>query len=342
MRLSERDRKLVADVLDAVPAVRDGVERCLPALVERLRRALDADVGVSYGLAVDGGRTSVTSIDQAGLGSELARGFVEAIESAPPGWAHYDPSRPAPNQRNAPLTRARLGKLTGKGRSWIEETAMRKYGLSGLDQLRVLVCDGPSLLAWVGAFRDEPFTAREQRILGAIVPALQRRLRLERSVEEAPLLRAALEATMEILPAPAFLVDAGGGLRHANSVGRVLLDSDRSTRERLREAVRGGLPGGQLTPVVGAGLAPHFLVTLAPPADPAAHRVALARERWALTCRQAEVLALLAAGESNKTIAARLGCEVKTVEAHVTAILRKGDAESRAALLARLLALQPA
>jgi len=159
-------------------------------------------------------------------------------------------------------------------------------------------------------------------------------------VEEAPLLRAALEATMEILPAPAFLVDVKGALRHANTAGHVLLETDRATRAKLRDAVRGGLPTAQLTPVVGAGLAPHFLVTLAPPADETGHRVALARERWSLTPRQAEVLARVAAGEPNKTIAARLGCEVKTVEVHVTALLRKSDSESRTGLLARLLTLR--
>lgn len=330
----------MADVLAAVPALKDGLEPCLPALVGRLRGALGADVGAAYSVDAGAGRTQVTEMVTCGASCASESDFRASIEAAPPGWAHYDPSRPDPAQRNVALTRTRLGRITGKGRSWIEETALARCGLAHLDQLRVLVCDGPSLLAWVGAFREEPFGRREQRILGALVPALQNRLRLERSAADAPLLRAALESTMETLPAPAFLVDRKGAPRHANTAGRVLLESDRAAHSKLRDAVRGGLPNAQLTPVVAPGLAPHFLVLLEPPADETGHRVALARVRWALTPRQADVLALIASGESNKTIAARLGCEVKTAEAHVTALLRKSGCESRTALVARLLALR--
>ncbi len=55
-----------------------------------------------------------------------------------------------------------------------------------------------------------------------------------------------------------------------------------------------------------------------------------------LASRQTEVLALVAAGESNKLIAARLDCALRTVEVHVTALLRKAGCDSRAELVARL------
>ena len=58
------------------------------------------------------------------------------------------------------------------------------------------------------------------------------------------------------------------------------------------------------------------------------------------TPRQAQVLALLVAGEPNKNIAARLRCAERTIELHVTALLRKAEAGSRSALAARFWTLR--
>jgi DNA-binding CsgD family transcriptional regulator len=69
--------------------------------------------------------------------------------------------------------------------------------------------------------------------------------------------------------------------------------------------------------------------------------VAAVARRWALTPRQSATLALLARGEANKDIAAKLRCSVKTVEAHVTAILAKVGADSRAQLVARVWMAEP-
>ena len=59
-----------------------------------------------------------------------------------------------------------------------------------------------------------------------------------------------------------------------------------------------------------------------------------ATERWGLTAREAQVVALLAEGEANKAIARRLGVGPRTIEVHVTAILRKAKADCRARLVA--------
>nr|WP_255508185.1 LuxR C-terminal-related transcriptional regulator [Myxococcus sp. AB036A] len=40
-------------------------------------------------------------------------------------------------------------------------------------------------------------------------------------------------------------------------------------------------------------------------------------------------------GETNKSIAGRLGCAERTVEVHVTHLLSKAQVESRSALIAR-------
>lgn len=60
------------------------------------------------------------------------------------------------------------------------------------------------------------------------------------------------------------------------------------------------------------------------------------RERCGLTARQVQVLEHIAQGLSNKEIAATLGCAVRTVELHVSELLRRTETESRTGLIARL------
>ena len=64
-------------------------------------------------------------------------------------------------------------------------------------------------------------------------------------------------------------------------------------------------------------------------------RLDAATTAWDLTRRQREVLQYLALGEANKEIAHALSCAENTVELHVTQILRKAGAPSRAKLIAR-------
>jgi DNA-binding CsgD family transcriptional regulator len=61
------------------------------------------------------------------------------------------------------------------------------------------------------------------------------------------------------------------------------------------------------------------------------------RESWQLTARESEVLGELAVGRSNKEIAVRLDCSARTVDVHVSSLLRKAQCTSRAELIARVL-----
>ena len=81
---------------------------------------------------------------------------------------------------------------------------------------------------------------------------------------------------------------------------------------------------------------PEVLIIVA--SDPLAlleARLELAHQRWRTTRRQLDVLRPLARGESNKGIATELGCAEVTVEAHVSALLRRTRSRSRAELVAR-------
>jgi DNA-binding CsgD family transcriptional regulator len=61
------------------------------------------------------------------------------------------------------------------------------------------------------------------------------------------------------------------------------------------------------------------------------------RESWQLTARESEVLGEVSAGRSNKEIAVRLDCSARTVDVHVSSLLRKAQCTSRAELIARVL-----
>jgi len=73
----------------------------------------------------------------------------------------------------------------------------------------------------------------------------------------------------------------------------------------------------------------------APDGDPTEQRLDHATRTWKLTPRQADVLARVVAGQTNKQIAAELGCADNTIELHVTRLLRKADVTSRSQLIAR-------
>ena len=95
--------------------------------------------------------------------------------------------------------------------------------------------------------------------------------------------------------------------------------ADAALADRLAELLA-GVPGLRL---VGAGEAADAVLVLpAPATSPADGEVPL-------TPRELEVLALLAEGASNKTIAQRLGISVHTAKFHVGSLLDKLDAIGR-------------
>jgi DNA-binding NarL/FixJ family response regulator len=73
----------------------------------------------------------------------------------------------------------------------------------------------------------------------------------------------------------------------------------------------------------------HGLLVLPPGAVDVSEPRALLGRAVPLTAREMEILSLLAAGDSNKTIAARLSLSVHTVKFHISSILSKLGASSR-------------
>jgi len=155
---------------------------------------------------------------------------------------------------------------------------------------------------------------------------------------------AALDTALNAIDAPAFVVDLGGEVLHANTNAQVLLDQDRPGVSRsLAQAVAGAPAAAvsmwHLTPLQGSEQQRGFLAIMRPPR----HQVVVhdllrvATERWHLTVRQAEVLRWVAHGLTNVSIAETLGIGDGTVEFHLKIIFDKAGVDNRATLIAKLM-----
>ncbi len=305
-----------------------------------LREALRTDVAVAYGVEHrnDGQRLSFVTSSGASepFLSSRFRHYVE--EQRARSWAAYDPRRPDPKQRNRAFAWSPAELELQRAPVYVD--LFPTLGLRGAHQLRALVCDGPSLLGWVGCFQSSAFDGEQIGALSSLVPAMRRRLTLERRLAAGGLV-AVLEAALEALGRPAFVVDRRGRVEEQNAPAKVLFDSDAGVRENIVEAVRGtAVPSWSVTPVKRSGVPERFLVIVEPHASArVATQVAKAKTTWSLTERQTDVLSRLAAGTPNQTIAAALGIAERTVEIHVTALLEKAQVASRAELVAKVFLL---
>ena len=114
----------------------------------------------------------------------------------------------------------------------------------------------------------------------------------------------------------------------AGAIGYLTKDAG---RQEVLAAIRSAAAGQAVfDPAIGARLVAGF----APPAPPADDL----RARFpALTPREADVLALVAAGSANPQIAAALFLSTATVKSYVTTILAKLDVPTRAQAIALVL-----
>jgi DNA-binding CsgD family transcriptional regulator len=252
------------------------------------------------------------------------------------GWTTFNPLRPEPKERNVVHD---WGDLRSAGPEVaalpIFQTMFVPFGLDEDAHVRTLVCEGPSLLMWVGFFQSSLFEARQRRLLSSVMPALQKRLSAERWLAARGPLRGVLEAALDAIPSCAFVVSATGAVREANTAGRAWLAADPSRYAVVRAAASGrGDPAlFTVTHVDGGGNGPQRLLVHRGRHD-SGPRVMAAASRWGFTRRQTELLALLVDGLSNRVVAATLAISERTVETHLTAMFEKAQVEGRAELVA--------
>jgi DNA-binding CsgD family transcriptional regulator len=154
----------------------------------------------------------------------------------------------------------------------------------------------------------------------------------------------ALEAALDALDSPAFIVGRAGELLFASDRGRQLLARDAAgTLDALAAAVAGskGEPPFDVTTLRSGTECLGFFAILrdAPTRKPIARSIEVAVARWSLTARQSEVLDLVARGLTNATIAEMLHIRQTTVEFHLRAVFDKAGVDNRATLVARVLEL---
>lgn len=156
------------------------------------------------------------------------------------------------------------------------------------------------------------------------------------------------------LPVAAALFDAQGQLLWSTDPARRALGLTRSrgTRKRpssrlsewraaalraiARPAEASAFPDLSVQRVETSPGVPAALVIGRGPANGLEDRVARAARHYRLTRRETELVFLLLGGSSNKELSTELCCSVRTVEAHVSSILKKASCASRTELMARL------
>lgn len=143
---------------------------------------------------------------------------------------------------------------------------------------------------------------------------------------------AALGAALEAIPSPAFVVRLPSTVLQANARGRSLLASEHDRTLGIMRSTSPAPRGPVRFPIESAP--DHAVVVVHDLESDARSRLEAVTRRWGLTPRQSAVLALVAQGESNRTVAGRLGCSEKTVELHVSALLAKTRCLSRSQLVA--------
>lgn len=325
--------RAVEDELGSYALSGDGLGEALGALHE----LLETDKTIAYSLRERGdeGDLAVDLGHVYAFPAERWRALFDAwLEGKGVDFASYNPRRPEPEQRNRVLS---ADELRDPHAPLPAETELYpRIDARGHDTLRVLVCDGASLLGWVGLVQDGPPTERQRALLTRLVPALRRRLAFERLLREARIALAGLPAALEEIPGAAYVIDGAGKLVHANAAGRAAFDATRgAVSEKLRMATRGReVPGFRVTPLQGEQVHAAIVVANGTRGTDDARAAA---ERMGLTPAQTRVLDRILRGLSNASIAAELGVAERTIEAHVTAILQKAQVPSRAALIASLL-----
>jgi DNA-binding CsgD family transcriptional regulator len=267
---------------------------------------------------------------------------LQYLQHAPRRIGWFDPVRPEPEQRNLALELGELCTAEEHKSSRGYREVLVPMGLHHHHVIRSLICDGASLLAWFGGFSPSAIDRRQRELLNTLVPTLRRRLATEQRLGAIARTTAALEASLEQLGVPAFVVGNNGRVFESNEPGKLMLQTQRS---EVAQAIRAALakkPAAlefELTRLGMSGSAEHWLAVLRTKTSSVrvTQAVARATSRFKLSPRQKDVLALVVQGESNASIAAALGVSERAVELHISAMLERAGVENRASLVSVVL-----
>jgi DNA-binding CsgD family transcriptional regulator len=177
----------------------------------------------------------------------------------------------------------------------------------------------------------------DDEVSGAPASATVLRERVARSelTRDASLAAATALAILDALPVAAFIVDGAGRVVLSNARARRALAQGTLHVRQVLEDQPDAPPSTVHALPMGPDGDARTLVLQNEPEPSVAARVARAASLWKLTGCQTKILRLLVHGEANKLMAEKFGCALRTVEVHVTGVLKKSGTLSRAELIAR-------
>jgi len=327
-------RRGVGELVDTVQRIGEHFEPIAPRVASGLLPLLACDLAALYRpKRSDRGWELDLFAASGDLPPRVRQETAAFLARAPLKYAPYDAERPRPQERNRVALIDPATMPPGYHHTPIARDLMPRLGLERAGQIRVLVCDGPALLGWLGAWRSRPFEPADREILRALTRPLRARLKLERRLCAGQQHREALFTALDGIDVPAFLL-AGERIAHMNPAGRSRLEHEgASTRAEIARARAS--PSSVTFGVQGSGLPPLKLVLIRRSGRDGEARLRQVAIEWQLSRRQTDVLRLLATGETNKEIATKLGCAEVTVEFHLTALFRKTATENRGELISR-------
>ena len=170
-------------------------------------------------------------IGAVGPRSEVISTSLARTVTASADWFRYDPLRPAVEQRNTVSATERTGAPAAAG------PFFDRLG-KNIGQTRLLLCDGPVLLAWVGILREpERRHDVDRDVLRRIGLAARRHLRLALGVPGS-FKFSSFEVSLDAYPGEAYVVRRDGRVEFANALGAErLAGSGKAVLKELREAV---------------------------------------------------------------------------------------------------------
>jgi DNA-binding CsgD family transcriptional regulator len=340
------DRRRIADIRQAIARAGDGSQPVLVSIVPALREIFQADAASAIGLTRDGSDVlRLAHVYSVGVETAIAEQDLTRLLREHPSdlGLSWDPSYAEAGQRDLVLTLGQLQSLYGDratGNAGVKRVLM-KWGLDKADWLRALICDRTAPISRIGIFRDMEFSQSEAAQLQLLVPALKDRLVLERHFGSTGYQGAALDLALANFPGESMVVRLAArslSIEHANPRAEAALAADGPRfREQIRASIQGtnGPYRSVELPGTSGVTARYFLLTRRPEMARLSSNLEVLEERWELTPKQSRVLALVARGLSNKSIAAELQCAENTVEFHVTGLLGITKAENRTQLVAK-------
>lgn len=344
-RLSVAEMEVALALSVEIKTIRVDGDSAFGATLERVRTFLELDNLLLWcpqertkGWGIE--RLEATGFPTA-TAARLEGLLLDYLQHAPYRFWFFDPLYPESDQRDRVVDSIELVGANAYRASPVFRELIEPLGFAKAREVRALICEGRSLLGWIGSLHSAPLHPEQRMRLNALLPALSLRLAADRALRTRTQTSATITAALDRIRPPAFVVGANGEILAANRSGRSRLDTERASSTQELDAVLRGqsVEYAERIALRGSGVPPALLI-ISPDQSVSyvEESVMRASQEWGLTARQCEVLRLIVRGHSTAAIAEQLGVGERAIELHVTVLLERARASSRTGLVASVLA----